>query len=89
MIAYLRHDQIDKTCWDDCIAHAPNGLVYAWYWYLDIVHPRWEALVLLQRDIREIFAKLDKHTRNKVRRAINSGIDVVKDESRRIKTPIN
>ncbi len=52
--------------------------------YFETEKPRWEALVLLQRDIREIFAKLDKHTRNKVRRAINSGIDVVKDESRSI-----
>jgi lipid II:glycine glycyltransferase (peptidoglycan interpeptide bridge formation enzyme) len=52
--------------------------------YFETEKPRWEALVLLQRDIREIFAKLDKHTRNKIRRAINSGIDVVKDESKSI-----
>ena len=45
MIAYLSHDQIDKTRWDDCIAHAVNGNVYAWSWYLDVVHPRWDALV--------------------------------------------
>ncbi len=44
--------------------------------------PRWEALVLLQRDIREIFAKLDKRTRNKIRRATNSGVEVVKDINR-------
>ena len=52
--------------------------------YFETEKPRWEALVLLQRDIREIFAKLDKHTRNKIRRAINSGIEVVKDEKRSI-----
>ena len=45
MITYLTHEQIDKTLWDQCVAQAPNGLVYAWSWYLDIVHPRWEALV--------------------------------------------
>ncbi|MBR5604157.1 MAG: GNAT family N-acetyltransferase [Bacteroidales bacterium] len=36
---------IDKRRWDDCIAKSFNGSVYAWSWYLDIVHPRWEALV--------------------------------------------
>lgn len=50
MINYLKHDQIDKQRWDDCIAHAPNGLVYAWSWYLDIVHPGWEALVEMVDD---------------------------------------
>lgn len=50
MITYLTQDQIDKTKWDDCIAHAVNGLVYAWSWYLDIVHPGWEALVEMDGD---------------------------------------
>lgn len=45
MIYYLTHDRIDKAHWDDCIAHAVNGQVYAWSWYLDVVHPGWEALV--------------------------------------------
>lgn len=45
MIRYLTHNQIDKSCWDDCIANSPNGLVYVWSWYLDAVHPGWEALV--------------------------------------------
>lgn len=45
MIAYLRHGQIDKTRWDDCIAHASNALIYAHSWYLDVVHEGWEALV--------------------------------------------
>ncbi len=45
MISYLTHDCIDKNHWDECIAHAKNGNIYAWSWYLDIVHPGWEALV--------------------------------------------
>ncbi len=51
---------------------------------LETEKPRWEALVLLQRDLREIFAKLDKRTRNKIRRASNSGVQVIKDINRNI-----
>ncbi len=50
MITYLTHEHIDKKCWDACIAQAPNGLVYACSWYLDIVHPEWEALVEISGD---------------------------------------
>lgn len=45
MISYLTNEQIDKSHWDDLVAHAVNGNVYAFSWYLDIVHPGWEALV--------------------------------------------
>lgn len=45
MISYLSHDQIDFHLWDECIATAPNGNVYAESWYLDAVHPGWDALV--------------------------------------------
>lgn len=50
MISYLAHEQIDKSLWDDCVSHAVNGLVYAMSWYLDIVHPKWEALVQVSDD---------------------------------------
>lgn len=50
MITYLTHDKIDKTLWDNCIARSPNGLVYAWSWYLDVAHPGWEALVEIEDD---------------------------------------
>ena len=45
MIRYIAHNQIDTQRWDECIAQSPDGLVYAWSWYLDAVHPGWEALV--------------------------------------------
>ena len=45
MIKHLAHNMIDKRRWDDCIAKSFNGSVYAWSWYLDIVHPDWEALI--------------------------------------------
>ena len=54
--------------------------------YFETEKPRWEALVLLQRDIREIFNKVDKRTRNKLRRASNSGVEVYKDNNKDITT---
>lgn len=45
MIRYIAHNQIDTQRWDDCIEKSPDGLVYAWSWYLDVVHPGWEALI--------------------------------------------
>ena len=43
MIHYLEHNAIDKPKWDALIAECGN--IYAYSWYLDIVHPGWEALV--------------------------------------------
>jgi hypothetical protein len=45
-IKYLRHHEIDKTKWDECIFNAPNGLIYALSWYLDIVSSNWDAIVI-------------------------------------------
>ena len=42
MIHYLEHKNIDKKKWDAAIAECGN--IYAYSWYLDIVHPGWEAL---------------------------------------------
>ena len=53
--------------------------------YFENEKPRWEALVLLNRDIREIFARFDKNTRNKIRKASNSGIEVVIDQTKNVK----
>ena len=52
--------------------------------YFETEKPRWEALVLLQKDIRDLFNRVDKRTRNKLRRATSSGVEIVKDENRDI-----
>ena len=43
MIQYLQQNQIDKAKWDATMAKCGN--IYAYSWYLDVVHPDWEALV--------------------------------------------
>ena len=50
MIQYLKHNEIDKNQWDNCIAQSVNGNGYAWSWYLDVVSPGWEALVEVNDD---------------------------------------
>ncbi len=45
MIKYLKHNEIDKSKWDECILNSFNGSIYAYSWYLDIIHEDWEALV--------------------------------------------
>ncbi|MBC7903966.1 MAG: GNAT family N-acetyltransferase [Gemmatimonadaceae bacterium] len=43
---YLRYEEIDKLRWDECIANATNGLIYAQSFYLDAFSPQWAGLVL-------------------------------------------
>ena len=43
MVTYLEHNAIDKPKWDALVAECGN--IYAYSWYLDIVHPGWDALV--------------------------------------------
>ena len=45
-IKYLQHKEIDKAKWDACISRAPNGLIYAYSFYLDAMAKYWDALVL-------------------------------------------
>jgi hypothetical protein len=53
MIRFLAHADIEKVKWDNCIKEAFNGNLYGWSWYLDIVHPGWNALV--EDDYNRIF----------------------------------
>lgn len=45
-IQYLSNKEIDKVKWDQCIDDAPNGLIYAYSFYLDHMAKHWDALVL-------------------------------------------
>jgi hypothetical protein len=44
-ITHLHNTDIDRELWDNCIARAYNQLPCAYSWYLDVVSPKWEALV--------------------------------------------
>jgi hypothetical protein len=44
-INYLKHDEIDFKKWDLCIKRAVNGSVFGYSWFLNIVSPKWDALV--------------------------------------------
>ena len=45
-IVLLKNQEIDYDKWDNCIQNSDNGNLYAKSWYLDIVSPNWQALVL-------------------------------------------
>lgn len=45
-IKYLQQKEINKKKWDDCIDKAPNGLIYAYSFYLDQMAKHWDALVV-------------------------------------------
>ncbi len=42
---YLKHTEIDKLKWDNCVKNSNNHLPYCYSWYLDIVSPDWDALI--------------------------------------------
>lgn len=46
VIKYILHKDINKQAWNHCIDNAVNQMVYAYSWYLDVVSPNWDALVL-------------------------------------------
>ena len=45
-VKYIHHSEIDKQKWDDCIRNSAMGNIYCYSWYLDIVHPKWNALIM-------------------------------------------
>ena len=45
-IKYCTYDKIDIEKWNTSINKSINGIVYAYSWYLDIVSPNWDALIM-------------------------------------------
>lgn len=45
MFRFVSHKEIDKTQWDQCLDQCPWARIYAYSWYLDQVHPQWNALI--------------------------------------------
>ncbi|HEX3009821.1 MAG TPA: hypothetical protein VHO90_19620, partial [Bacteroidales bacterium] len=46
MLKKVRNDRVDKQRWDWAIANCDNPHVYMLSWYLDVVSPGWQALIL-------------------------------------------
>lgn len=49
-ISRYNRNEIEDGKWDACVKAAINGHVFAQTWYLDIVSPEWEAVVLNDYD---------------------------------------
>jgi hypothetical protein len=45
-IQYIDHQNIDKNKWDQIIRRTAGGSIYGQSWYLDIVSPGWQALIV-------------------------------------------
>jgi hypothetical protein len=44
-IQYLKHHQIERDKYDECIINASNSLIYARSFYLDNICAKWDALI--------------------------------------------
>ena len=49
-IRYIKRDELNVAKYDNCIDHSPNGLLYAYSFYLDKMAGKWDALVLNDYD---------------------------------------
>lgn len=50
-IRHLTHSKINKTRWDECVSASSQFILYGLSWYLDVVSPNWEALVIEEDEI--------------------------------------
>ncbi|MBU1820623.1 MAG: GNAT family N-acetyltransferase [Bacteroidetes bacterium] len=48
-LVLLTRQQINDTYWNTLIDESPHPVVYAYSWYLDIVSPHWQALVVASK----------------------------------------
>ena len=45
MLFFVPRKSLDTARWNAFVANSPQNIVYGYAWYLDIVCPRWEAVV--------------------------------------------
>ncbi len=57
-IRFLKNRELDYSKWDSVVDLSPQGKVYYYSWYLDAIHPSWNAYVL--GDYEMILPILDK-----------------------------
>lgn len=50
--------------------------------YFETEKPRWEALTLLDKNIRDIYQNFDKKTKTKINKAIKCGIEIYRDKDK-------
>jgi hypothetical protein len=53
MIRHLTHNEINRKKWDACTENSCFETIYPYSWYLDLVSPGWEGLVM--RDYEAVF----------------------------------
>src|SRR4030042_6270076 len=46
MIRHFIHTEINREKWDTCIENSCFETIYPYSWYLDLVSPAWEGLVM-------------------------------------------
>jgi hypothetical protein len=46
MIKHLYNGEIERSKWDHCVLTSRQNMMYGFAWYLDLVAPGWEALVM-------------------------------------------
>jgi hypothetical protein len=51
LIQLFNRNQIDDKQWNDLLKKSPQGYLYAYTWYLDIVSPHWKALIIIENSI--------------------------------------
>lgn len=59
-LKYHKHYEIDKHKWDETIKNSASPFVYAMSWYLDIVAPKWGAIISEQYDYVMPICKINK-----------------------------
>lgn len=45
-IRFVQNSEIDKSKWDNCVKVSLKQFPYAFSWYLDIVAPQWDAVII-------------------------------------------